>query len=217
VEHRLRGCSLCGWWLLWLCGCRGAGARGSGGKGGGGEEVEGREWREGSGGKGVEEGGREWWGGSGDAGPRCRSSLARVVAVRCWHASLPFFVGVHRCCLPLGGGSSSSVGGALSSVDGGRCCPWGVGRGHGWGIVVVRGRSSFGWGVVVEQGGRRLCARSPSIGGGVVVVRVVSSLSFGESVSVVRIGMGGLTNGQQTRFVVHCLVATSPMATWHLE
>jgi hypothetical protein len=138
----------------------------------------------------VEEGGREWWGGSGDAGPRCRSSLARVVAVRCWHASLPFFVGVRRCCLSLGGGSSSSVGGALSSVDGGRCCPWG----SSWSWM---GHRCGPWALIVRVGGRRLRARSPSIGGGgVIVVSVVSSLSVGESVSVVRIGMGGLTNGR---------------------
>jgi hypothetical protein len=54
----------------------------------------------------------------------------------------------------------------------------------------------LGWGVVIEQGGHCLHARSPSINGGVIVVHVVSLLSVGESISVVRIGMGGLTNGQ---------------------
>jgi hypothetical protein len=44
----------------------------------------------------------------------------------------------------------------------------------------------------------------------------VSSLSVGDSVPAVRSEMGGLTNGRRTRFVVRRLVATSPMATWHL-
>jgi hypothetical protein len=169
--------------------------------------VEGREWRRG--------------GGSGGEGVVMRA----LVAVRHWRASLLFVVGTRRCRFSL------VCVGAFCRWVGDRRRPWvghcrlwmgvvvvrGGHRGHGWGIVVVRGRSSFGWGVVVEQGGRRLHARSPSIGGGVVVVRVVSSLSIGESVSVVRIGMGGLTNGRRTRFVVRRLVATSPMATWHLE
>jgi hypothetical protein len=186
-----------------------------------GREEGGRKWREGSGGKRVE--GREWrrGGGSGGEGVVMRA----LVAVRHWRASLPFVVGTRRCRFSL------ACVGAVCRWVGDRRRPWvghcrlwmgvvvvrGGRRGHGWGIVVVRGRSSFGWGVVVEQGGRRLHARSPSIGGGVVVVRVVSSLSIGESVSVVRIGMGGLTNGRRTRFVVRRLVATSPMATWHLE
>jgi hypothetical protein len=92
----------------------------------------------------------------------------------------------------------------------GGCC------GCGWGIVVVHGCSLFGVGAVVEQGGHCLHVRSPSIGGGVIVIHVVSLLSVGESISVVRIGMGGLTNGRRTRFVIHRLVATSLMAMWHL-
>jgi hypothetical protein len=145
----------------------------------------------------------------------CHSLLARVVAVFRWRAPLLFVIGARRCLgwycggVVVRGGSSGSVGG--------RCVPctiiirgwgivvvrgWGIvvcgwgsllsvgGRcGHGWGIVVVRGRSSFGWWVVVEQGGRRLRARSPSIGGGgvssVVCRRYLLVTEFQ------RLGLGG--------------------------
>jgi hypothetical protein len=229
--------------------------------------VVGREWRRGRGSGG---------GGVVMLGPRCRSSLAHIVAlggagppllfvvgacgpslpfvvgarrclgwcwaavavrrwcvwalvaVRLWRASLPFVVGTRRCrfslacavavCRCLGwycggvvvrGGSSCSVGGrrvpcaivirgwGIVVVRGWGIvvCGWGSllsvgGRcGHGWGIVVVRGCSSFGWWVVVEQGGRRLRARSPSIGGGgvssVVCHRYLLVTEFQ------RLGLGG--------------------------
>jgi hypothetical protein len=125
----------------------------------------------------------------------CRLLLAHVVAVFHWRALLLFAVGACRCLgarsLFVGGRSSSSVGGALSSVDGGRCCPWGV-------IVVMDGALLWSVGAHCSGGGSLL------------------SRGVGDSVPAVRIEMGGLTNGRRMRFVVHRLVATSPMATWHL-
>jgi hypothetical protein len=80
---------------------------------------------------------------------------------------------------------------------------------HGWVIIVICGWGIVipGWGLLLSVGGHRgivvvcghslfgvggcLHAQSLSIGGGVIVIHVVSFLSVGESVSVVRIGMGG--------------------------
>jgi hypothetical protein len=84
---------------------------------------------------------------------RCRSLLARVVAVFHWRAPLLFAVGACRCLgarsLFVGGRSSSSVGGALSSVDGGRCCPWGV-------VVVMDGALLWSVGAHRSGGGSLL-------------------------------------------------------------
>jgi hypothetical protein len=105
-----------------------------------GREEGGRKWREGSGG-----GGREWWGGSGDAGPRCCSSLARVVAlggvgppllfvVGACGPSLPFVFGVHRCPVR-----------DHYSWLGVRRRPWVVHCGLWMGVIVVCGELLWLW------------------------------------------------------------------------